>query len=125
MSNLRIFNNQMPTPVAVNFQTDGLHTVGLQTFETALAAFVVPGGLISTTVTFLGSFDGITYVPIKDVVANDGSNYTINLNAGEAGKYPVNQSIFIGMPWIQLEFGSAESLSHQIILIPWTTPGQK
>lgn len=80
--------------------------------NTTLCGIETPAALTSTAITFQGSNDGTTYVPIKDSVSGAAISVTVTTSSG----YSLNPSQFAGWRFIKVVGGSAEGADRIIKL---------
>ena len=76
---------------------------------------VTPGTLTGTSITFQGSIDGVTFVPIY----KDGAAYSITVAASQY--VYVNPLVFLGLRYIKLVSGSAEAANRTLWVVARTS----
>lgn len=102
-SNSSIVNIANGATVSDAINIGGLPPVGI----------ITPDALTSTAITFQGSFDGTTYVPVKTGVGGAAYSLTVTTSSG----YQVDPAYFRGYRWLKLVGGSAEGGARTITVL--------
>ena len=77
-----------------------------------LVGLITPAALTGTSVTFQGSVDGVTYVPIYD-----SAGVAITATVSTSRWTVLDPADFAGMAYIKVVSGSAEGAARTIVLI--------
>lgn len=81
-------------------------------YEMTLTAIKIPASMTGTSITFLGSDDGITFIPIHDT-----TNTIRTLTIGTAACFiTVNPSDYAGIRYLKVVSGSSEASERSISL---------
>jgi hypothetical protein len=71
-----------------------------------------------TAISFQGSSNGSTFVPVRDPVLDDGSSLTLTCTSVTAEIIPVpDPSIFAGLRWVKVVMGTAQTGEGTLTLL--------
>lgn len=80
-------------------------------YRTSVVAIITPAALTGTAVTFQGSVDGSTFVPVY----NEGTQYSVNV--GTSRYVALNNALLGGVQSIKVVSGSAEAAERTIQVV--------
>ena len=80
-------------------------------YRTSVVAIVTPAALTGTAVTFQGSVDGSTFVPVY----NEATQYSVNVSTSRY--VALNRSVLSGLQSLKIVSGSAEAADRTIQVI--------
>lgn len=84
--------------------SSGTTTPAISTIGLSLVGIQLPASFTGTTITFLGSFDGVTYQIVKSTTSGTSLSYTV----AQATYVAIDPTPFYGLAFIKLVSGSSE-----------------